>query len=438
MKRIGYGIALILALALGFWLGGFWGAGGPPSGMPGMPGAGMMQLPAVVAQELKERPLDVQDEYIASVEPVQEVAVRTEVPGYIETVHFVEGAYVNAGDLLFTIDQRTYKAKVTLAQASVALATSSLPGAQANLESAQANQASAQAALESEQANFERADAFLKRLRNADQRSVVQADMDTATADVLQAQAQVQRARAAIQQAQAAVKQAQAQIQQTGASIEQAKADLTLANINLAFTEVQASIAGRIGKAIVTKGNYVTSATGALAQIVQTDPIRVVFSMTDSAYLDLHQQALAGQTKALAAHIRLPNGSILKTVGQKDFDDNAMNRDTGTVAVRYLFDNPDGLLISGGYVNILLGQPERPLGIRIPQQAVLVDPQGTYVLTVDDAGKVGSARIELGKSIETDFVVLSGLQAGDRIVVDGLQKVQPGSDAKVTLQELTP
>jgi len=407
MKRIGYGVALILALGLGFWLGGLMGAGGPPSGMQGMR---EKEPPAVMAQELKERPLDVQDEYIALVEPVQEVMVQTEVPGYIDMVHFTEGAYVNAGDLLFTIDQKTYKAKVELSKASLTQATSSLPAAQANLDSAQAN--------------FERADAFLKRLKSADKRSVVQSDMDTATADFLQAKAQVQQAKAAIQQ--------------TEAAIEQAKADLALANIDLAFTEIHSPISGRIGKALATKGNYVTSASGALAHIVQTDPIRVVFSMTDRAYLNLRQQEMEGVTNALAARIRLPNGSTIKMVGKKDFDDNAMNSDTGTLAVHYLFDNPDGLLVSGGYVNILLGQQERPLGIRIPQQAVLVDTQGTYVLTVDEAGKVGTARIQLGNSIKTDFVVLSGLQAGDRIVVDGLQKVQPGSEAKVTLQEVTP
>ncbi len=435
MKYIANGILLILVLGLGFWLGTFMKAGGPPMGMPQM---GAMAPPAVVAQDIKERPLDVQDEYIASVEPVQEVAVCTEAPGYIEMVHFTEGAHVNEGDLLFTIDQRIYKARVTLAEASVDQVTSSLPGAQATLESAQSSQESAQATLESEQANYDRADAFLKRLKNADTRSVVQSDIDTATADMLQAKARVQQAQAAIHQAQAAVRQAQAQIQQTEAAIKQAAADLALAKINLAFTEIRAPISGRIGKAMITKGNYVTSASGALARIVQTDPVRVVFSMTDRSWLDLRRQALAGQTKAISAHVRLPNGSILETIGKKDFDDNAMNSGTGTVAVRYLFDNPNGLLVSGGYVNILLGQQERPLGIRIPQQAVLVDQQGSYVLTVDEAGKVGTARVQIGKSIETDFEVLSGLQAGDRIVIDGVQKAQPGSEAKVTLQEVAP
>jgi len=433
MKVVAYIVGLAAAVALGFFARGFMLTGGSP---PGMPSMGSMPPPAVTALKLKEMPLDVLEEYIASIEPVQEVMVRTEVSGYIDTVHFKEGAFVNEGDPLFTIDQKTYKAKVALSQASLAQATSNLPSAQANLNSAKANHDAAKANFDSAQANFERADAFLKRLKNADERGVVQSDIDTATADFLQAKAQVQQAQAAIQQAQATIQQAQAEIQQTEAAIQQAKAELTMAKIDLAFTEVLAPISGRIGKALATKGNYVTSASGALARIVQTDPIRVVFSMTDSAYLNLLQQESKGVADALVAHVRLPNGLKLKTDGQKDFDDNVMSRETGTVAIRYLFDNPDGLLISGGYVNILLGQQERTMGIRIPQKAVLVDSQGTYVLTVNEEGQVGTARVEPGNSIETDIVILNGLKTDDRVVVDGIQKVQPGMQANVTLQEV--
>jgi membrane fusion protein (multidrug efflux system) len=112
-----------------------------------------------------------------------------------------------------------------------------------------------------------------------------------------------------------------------------------------------------------------------------------------------------------------------------------MNPETGTMAVRYLFDNPDGRLVPGGYVNILLGLRQRPMGIRIPQRAVLLDPKGSYVLTVNGEGQVGTARVEIGESVEGDFVVLSGLKAGDRIVVDGVQKARPGMTAQVTLPE---
>ena len=377
MKKVKYIVGLVAAIGLGFFVRGFMSADSPP---PGMMGMGEMQPPAITAQELKEMPLDTLDDYIATIEPVQEVMVRSEVAGYIDEVHFEEGTIVNEGDLLFTIDQKQYKARVEVRQAEMARA----------------------------HAELDRSDKYLKRMKEAGQRSVSESDIDTAESNHLQAQA----------------------------NLKQKEANLNLAKIDLAYSEIHSPISGRIGAAMATKGNYVTSASDALARIVQTDPIRVVFSMTDRAYLNLRQQEQDAKANSLTARIRLPNGSTLPMIGKKDFDDNAMNPETGTLAVRYLFDNPDELLVPGGYANILVGQEVRPMGIRIPQKAILVDPQGTYVLTVDNAGQVGTARIRLGKTIESDMVVLSGLQVGDRVVVDGVQKVQPGMQANVMLQEV--
>ena len=110
------------------------------------------------------------------------------------------------------------------------------------------------------------------------------------------------------------------------------------------------------------------------------------FSMTDRAYLNLRGQELAGTAEGLTAQVELPNGVVLPMVGTKDFDDNRMNPETGTLAVRYMFDNPDGLLIAGGYANLLIGMKERQLGIRVPQTAILIGEDGTYVLTVNEQG----------------------------------------------------
>ena len=376
VKAIGKVVIAIVLIGVGYFISLFVPSGGPP---PGMMGMGEMPPPAVVAVELKERPLDVLDDHIATVEPVQEVMVRSEVAGYIDDVHFTEGSFVKAGDLLFTIDQKQYQAMVDVREAELARA----------------------------KAELNRAEKFLKRMREANKRSVSQSDLDTAESDQLQAVA----------------------------NLKQAAANLNLAKIDLGYAKVRAPISGRIGMAKVTKGNYVTSASGELARIVQTSPIRVVFSMTDRAYLDFRAQEPAGTSDGLVAHIRLPNGTQLPLVGKKEFDDNVMNPETGTMAVRYLFDNPDGRLVPGGYVNILLGSRQRPMGIRIPQRALLLDPKGSYVLTVNGEGQVGTARVEIGESVEGDFVVLSGLKAGDRIVVDGVQKARPGMTAQVTLQE---
>lgn len=370
---------LVIGIAIGFFLRMFIPMGGPP---PAMMGMGEMPPPAVKALALKQQPLDVLDEYIAAVEPVQQVQVRSEVPGYLDAVHFAEGAYVQEGDLLFTIDQSQYQATVELRAAELARA----------------------------QAELDRAQKFLKRMQETDARGISQADVDSAESDHLRA----------------------------AANLKQAQANLNLAQIDLAYAEIRAPISGRIGAALVTKGNYVNAATEVLAHIVQTDPIRIVFSMTDRAYLDFRRELGPGQDSDLVAQVKLPNGVVLPVTGKKDFDDNRMNAKTGTLAVRYLFDNPDELLVSGGYVNLMLGKPERPLGLRIPQRAVLLDPDGSYVLTATDEGLVGMARVTLGRAIASDTEVISGLSPGERVIVEGIQKVQPGVQASVTLLEVAP
>ena len=189
---------------------------------------------------------------------------------------------------------------------------------------------------------------------------------------------------------------------------------------------------------MLTKGNSVNAANDTLARIVQINPIRVAFSMTDRAYLDIRNQVLSGNGEDLVAQVELPNGMQLPAKGIKDFDDNAMNPRTGTMAVRYLFDNPDGLLVPGGYVTMQIGKAERPVGVRVPQRAVLVGSDGSYVMTVDEAGTVGTAPVELGDTMDSGVIITSGLKPGDRVVVDGLQKIQPGMTASVTFVEVAP
>ena len=377
MKKAVWIVAIVIAAAVGFFVRGLLPSGGPP---PGMMGMGAMPPPAVTAVELREEPLDVLEEYIAAIEPVQEVMIKTEVSGYIDAVHFKEGSMVKQGDLLFTIDQQSYQAMIAVREAELART----------------------------EAELKRSEQFLVRMREASARSISQSDLDTAESNHLQAVA----------------------------AQKQAEANLNLARIDLAYSEIRAPIRGRIGAAMLTKGNYVDSMSGStLARIVQTSPIRAVFSMTDRAWLDLRSQEINGSANGLVAHIRMVNGARLPGIGKKDFDSNVMSSETGTIAVRYLFDNPDGLLVPGGYVNILLGQPEPPVGIRVPRKSVLMDPRGSYVLTVNADGLVGAARVELGHPIEADVVVQSGLKAGDRVVFEGVQKVQPGMTAAVSLQE---
>ncbi len=373
-KMIGLvaGVAGLSLLAGWVLRGVFSGGPPPPMGPPPMPPA------AVVAQVAHESSLELPREYIAQVEPMQEVRVTSEVPGYVDQVHFVEGASVEAGDLLYTIDQAQYIAVVAVREAEVAQA----------------------------KAELVRAEKFLRRMQGVDVRSISQADFETA---------------------ESALKRAEA-------GLKQAKAGLNLAKINLDYTEVKAPIRGRIGVAEVTKGNYVTSENH-LARIIQTDPVRVVFSLTDREYLTFRQAELSGGVTPPVATVRLQNGTAFSGLGKKDFDDNKMNPETGTIAVRYVFENADGLLVPGSYVKIILEDPEPEKGIRILQKAVLVDAQGSYVLTVDEKGLVSRASIVPGEQIGVEVAVRSGLKEGDRVVVEGVQKAQPGATVAVSLLE---
>lgn len=351
------GVAAVSLLA-GWGIRGM--SGGKGGGHPGMAG---MQMPpaAVTVQTVLPTRLQPSEEYIAKVEPVEDVLIRSEVPGYIAAVHFTEGGTVKEGDLLFTIDRRTY-----------------------------------QAAADAAEAELNRAQKLYDRMKNADARSISKSDLETAESDLLRAQAAFRQA-----------------------------------NVSLDYTEIKAPVSGRIGAAQVTKGNYVTSSSGALARIVQIDPVRVVFSLTDREHLAWRRRELSGDAAAPEAEAVLPDGSVFPHSGKKDFDDNAINPETGTVAVRYLFDNADGLLVPGGYVTVRLRDPDGETGIKIPIRSLLLDPDGAYVLTVDENAVVGTVHVKAGQQVGADVIILSGLKEGDRIIVDGIQKARPGATVQV-------
>ncbi|MBC8206551.1 MAG: efflux RND transporter periplasmic adaptor subunit [Kiritimatiellales bacterium] len=385
-KTIG---VLIAGAAIGWFVKGMIPAGGPPPGMGGM------QMPPATVKILavQETLLDTADEYIAAVEPMQEVILRPEVSGRIDQVNFTEGSFVKEGDLLFTIDRSAYQATADAAEAEMV-----------------------------------RAKRRYERLQQADTRSVSASDLESAESDYLRG-----------------------------------KAAFELAKVDLDYTEIKAPISGRIGSAMIKKGNYVTPVTVELARIVQTDPIRVVFSQTDRDYLALRRREIAGDATALEARVILPDGSVLTrpasqvpletksreagaiataterrevaNIGKKDFDDNAINPMTGTIAVRYLFDNPDGLLLPGGYITVQLSNPAGETGIKIPLRSLLIDQDGAYVLTVDEVSEVGVIRVEAGDQIGPDVIIRSGLKPGDQVVIDGIQKARPGATVQVIPSE---
>jgi len=341
------------------------GMGPPPPGMMGPAGP-----PAVNVQTVAEDFIDTETEYIAHVEPIREVDLHPRIEGYIARVHFDEGSLVEKGQLLFTIDPREYRATVDLRAAELAQA----------------------------EARLVRAEKYLKRLESAEARSISQADLDTAVSDV----------------------------QGSRAAVEMARASLELARIDLGYTRITAPISGRIGPAEIKEGNYVSSATQRLARIVQTDPVRVAFSPPDRFYLGLLEQEQSGAAQKISTRVILPGGVAFAAAGSRDFVDNEMNPETGTITIWMRFDNPEGLLIPGSYVKLLLGRQDRPRALVVPYAAVVADAQGEYVFVVDGEATVQKRQIRLGPALGDRVVVEAGLAAGETIITQGLQKVRPG------------
>ncbi len=330
--------------------------------------------PIVVLGVVEEADLSTQKEYVGTVEPVQTVNVVPSVSGKIDAVNFKEGSIVRAGQLLFTLEQKQYKATRDLRKAQV----------------------------EEAKANLANAESYLKRVKTADQRAVSASESDKANAAYLSAKA----------------------------ALASAEASLQLAQIDVDRTSVRSPITGRIGKALFTKGNYVKPDSSPLAVVVQEDPIRVSFSMPDRDYLDLID-SFSRNGSIFKTTITLSNGEVIEAAGKRDYENNQVDSKTGTVAVRVRYDNKKGKLMPGALVRVAAKPVETRLVKFIPQEAVLADAQGDYVYIVNDKQEAVMKRVKLGDEYGSARFVEDGLEKGDKIIVQGIQMVRPGVKVQV-------
>ena len=329
--------------------------------------------PAVSVTPVVTRQITETSDYVGRVAAIDKVDLVAHVPGFLEQRNFTEGQLVKKGDLLFRIEQATYKAAVEQARATLAKAKATEVNAKLQLERGK------------------------ELVRN---NNIPQATVDQREADE--------------QAAQASVMEAQAQLDQ--------------AEINLGYTEIRSPIDGRIGQAIFTEGNLVQPSSGKLATIVRQDPVYVLFQASERDVLEYKRRIL--ESKDPNAHvtvrIKLPNGSIYPQPGTNDFLDVQVDSTTDTVTVRAVVANPQRLLIPGGIVGITVERGEPRPALLVPQSAVLLDQAGRYVLLVDPAKKVEQRRITTGAEQGRDIVVTEGLKEGELVIVEGIQKVRPG------------
>ena len=321
------------------------------------------------------------------VEPVEEVDIRARVSGFLSSAEFQEGDMVEAGQLLFTIEPEEYQTAVNMATAE--------------LNSARANDALNREVLQKYQVAF---------------------DEGAATnIELLEAKAKVDV---------------------SIAQVESAEANLEKARLNLSYTQVFAPISGRISRILINVGNLVGAGEPSLlSTMVSTDPVYVYFSVRESDILEFRRQHLPGSVDnvrdlGIGFSLILPTGKTYPVEGVIDFVDTTIDANTGTIAVRGRIDNPEGMLKPGLFVRVEIPNPDPEEGLMVPEVAVMRDMAGDYVLLIDEDNVVSRQGVEIGTIHEHLAKIEKGLDASDRVIVDGLLMSRPGGTVNPTLKTI--
>ncbi|KOC89288.1 efflux RND transporter periplasmic adaptor subunit [Winslowiella iniecta] len=351
---------------------------------------GAPPAPAVSAAEVVVKPVSQWDSFNGRIEAVQSVQLRPRVSGYITQVNYREGQEVQKNQLLFTIDDRSYRAALEQAQAELARART-----QAQLTRSESGR----------------------------------------TEQLIGSQAV---SREMWEQRRSAASQAQAEVLAAQAAVD-------IAQLNLDFTKVTAPIAGRASRAMITEGNLVSAGDSAsvLTSLVSLDTVYVWFDVDEATFLRYQQLARQGQAAgadntALPVEISLTGEQGYAHQGKLDFLDNQLNASTGTIRMRALLDNRQRLFTPGLFARVRLPGSAEFSATLIDDKAVLTDQDRKYVYVVDKEGKAQRRDIELGRLAAGLRIVRHGLSAGDKVIVDGLQKVfMPGMAVNASTVAMT-
>jgi len=317
------------------------------------------------------------NEYVGRIHAIERVNITARVAAFLDRRFFTEGAEVKKDDLLYRLEQGLFLADVKAKEATIAQLKAQLQNAQIVLGRAKA-------------------------LLNSP--AGQQASVDTATANAQALDAQVLGAEAQLQQS----------------------------RINLGYTDVRAPIDGKIGRTMVTAGNFVSPSSGVLTTIVSQDPMHVVFSVSSRAALALRHRSAA---KPVVIRIRLADGRMYDQTGHVDFFDNTVAGNTDTVTLRGDVRNPANgsasgnairELTDGEFVTVIVEDAEPVEAVTIPRVAVLTDQQGDYLYVIDGGNKVQQRRVHLGPSTAGTVAVTGGLNDGEQVVVEGIQRIRPG------------
>lgn len=338
--------------------------------------------PTVTVTSVTERDINTVVENVGRMEAVASVDLRSQVTGVLKSRAFEEGEIVEQGDLLYEIEPASFEAELAVQAAAVANA----------------------------KAANERAASYLARIRNMRVGAVSSIEIETAIADEAQAKA----------------------------ALQQSRAQWRAARLDLDYTKIFAPIRGRIGTSTVDPGDLVAAEADTLTTIVQLNPIYVTWSVSERVRTALASDLLAKGARTdvrdgLVARVRLSNGQEYPFDGNLVFVDNEVDTETGTVQIRAELSNPDELLLPGQFVTTLVRAKDANRRKLIPQAAVQQDQAGHFVLVVDDDDQVERRWVELGARVATQWIVEGGLEAGEFVIYQGLEKATAGSKVAATV-----
>jgi membrane fusion protein (multidrug efflux system) len=341
--------------------------------------------PAVSVMAVEKAEVTPSTDFVGRVVATDKVELRARIQGFLQKRLFTEGQDVAVGDLLFVIEPEPF-------QAAVAQAEADLTSAQADAENANMQ--------------LQRAEELVKK-----------GNIPVATRDERAAAAAMANAR-----------------------VREREAALDVAKINLTYTEIRAPIAGRIGLSKYSEGNLVGPDSGTIATLVSVDPIYVTFQVSQRVILEAqrHLAEAGADVGSLVVRIKLPDETDYAHPGKVNFLDIQVDQGTDTATVRAEFPNPDRLLTDGAFVNVSIERGEPTLALVIPQAAVQADQAGAFALVVNSEKKVEVRRLTIGSAAGTNVVVEQGLNEGDLVIVEGIQKVRPGTVVEPTTMPATP
>ncbi|MBR1423964.1 efflux RND transporter periplasmic adaptor subunit [bacterium] len=341
----------------------------------------MMKMPKeVVAGHPENVETNISAEATGRVEAKYSIDVMARVSGFLNKKYFNEGDYVKKDQVLFQIDPQEYQLEVRNSQANV-------------------NQY--EALLKNSQQELNRANALIK------EDLVSHSYVDQSVADRNQNQALLDAARQKLQ----------------------------LAKVNLSYTTIKSPVDGRIGKVNITEGNYVTLTSGPLVNVSSIDPVYVTFSLRSSDFIKLLKAS--DNLKDVEVKVQFEDGNWYKKIGKLDFIDNQIDKNSGSIQMRATFENPDGWLVPGNYMKVSLVAPQKVQFITVPQACTKGDAMsGYYVWTIDKDNKIVRKDITVSDVIDNNWIVESGLELTDKVVISGVQSIrQEGQKVKTITAE---